>query len=172
MKKALLVIDLQNDYLWEKRKKKFAYDTASLIAHVNALIEQFDANDIIYIKHIIQNNPINSKLFGFSIQGTEGAELYGELKIVSDNCFEKLLRDAFSSKKLRDFIKEKQYDSVALCGLDEGGCVSATAKGALGCGLSVEMLTEGIATVFPAPKIEKLRNELKAKGVKYLTNEN
>jgi len=90
MKKALLVIDLQNDYLWEKRKKKFAYDTALLISRVNALIEKYNANDVIYIKHIIQNNPINSKLLGFSIQGTEGAELYGDLKVVSDNCFEKL----------------------------------------------------------------------------------
>ena len=27
-KKALVVIDLQNDFLWEKRKAKFSYDTA------------------------------------------------------------------------------------------------------------------------------------------------
>jgi len=167
MKKALLVIDLQNDYLWEARKKKFTYDTGAFIARVNALIEQFDADDVIYIKHIIQNNPINKKLFGFSIQGTEGAELYGGLKIVSENCFEKYLSDAFSAKKFKEFIKEKGYDSVAICGLDEGGCVSATAKGALKRGLSVELLTQGIATVFPDGKIEKLREKLRSKGVKY-----
>ena len=32
MKTALLVIDMQNDYLWEKRMPKFAYDTAQLTA--------------------------------------------------------------------------------------------------------------------------------------------
>ncbi|MCL2639045.1 MAG: cysteine hydrolase [Oscillospiraceae bacterium] len=168
MKKALLVIDLQNDYLWEPRKKKFSYDTAPFVARVNALIEQYEPNDVIYIKHIIQNNPINKKLFGFSIQGTKGAELFGGLKIVSDNCFEKLLSDAFSAKKFKAFMKEKAYESVAICGLDEGGCVSATAKGAIKNNLSVEMLTAGIATVFPAQKIEKLRSKLKSMGVKYI----
>ena len=170
MKKALLIIDLQNDYLWEHRKAKFTYDTQKIISTINSLIEQYqnEEHDIIYIKHIIQNNPINRKLFGFSIQGTEGAEIYSDLNIVSEYCFEKMFPDAFSSKKLRELIKEKQYDTIAICGLDEGGCVSATAKGAVKNGLSVEMLTDGIATYFPLAKIEKLRNELKAKGVKYV----
>lgn len=170
MKKALLVIDLQNDYLWEHRKAKFTYNPEKIIGNVNGLIAQYQSeeHDIVYVKHIIQNNPINRKLFGFSIQGTEGAELYGGLSIVSEYCFEKLLPDAFSSSKLRKFAKEKQYDTVAICGIDEGGCVSATAKGAVKNGLSVEMLTDGIATYFPSEKIEKLRNELKGKGVKYI----
>ena len=38
MKTALLVIDMQNDYLWEKRKPIFAYDTERLVAAVNELI--------------------------------------------------------------------------------------------------------------------------------------
>ena len=170
MKKALLVIDLQNDYLWGRRKAKFSYDTDKIIKTVNDLIEQYQNNgyDIIYIKHIVQNNPINRKLFGFSIQGTEGAELYNGLNIVSEYCFEKLFPDAFSSKKLKEFIKEKQYNIISICGLDEGGCISATAKGAVKNGLSIEMLTDGIATYFPMVKIEKLRNKLKSMGVKYI----
>ena len=161
---------MQNDYLWEHRKVKFAYDTEKIISTVNSLIRQYqnEEHDIIYIKHIIQNNPINRKLFGFSIQGTEGAELYKSLNIVSEYCFEKLFPDAFSSKKLKEFIKEKRYDTISICGIDEGGCVSATAKGAVKNGLSVEMMTDGIATYFPSVKIERLRNKLKAKGVKYI----
>ena len=31
-KKALIVIDMQNDFLWEKRKAMFSYDTAALTA--------------------------------------------------------------------------------------------------------------------------------------------
>ena len=30
MKTALLVIDMQNDYLWEKRKKRFSYNATAL----------------------------------------------------------------------------------------------------------------------------------------------
>jgi len=170
MKKALLVIDLQNDYLWESRKKQFTYDTKNLIESVNALINEYDTNgcDVIYIEHNIQNLWTNRLIFGHSIAGTEGAKLYSGLKIVSTNHFIKLFPDAFSCKKFKDFVKQNKYETVTICGLDEGGCVSATAKGAVKNGLSVEMLTTGIATKFPATKIEKLRKELTAKGVKYL----
>ena len=34
-KKALLVIDIQNDYFWEKRKKIFTYDTDKLVGNIN-----------------------------------------------------------------------------------------------------------------------------------------
>jgi len=57
---------------------------------------------------------------------------------------------------------------VAVCGLDECGCVSATAGGAVKNGLAVEMLTDGVVTCFPAKKVEKLRKKLKAQGVKYI----
>ena len=41
MKTALLVIDMQNDYLWERRKPVFAYNTAKLTAAVNGLIHRY-----------------------------------------------------------------------------------------------------------------------------------
>ena len=64
MKKALLVIDMQNDYLYEKRKPRFAYRTEELTAAVNALIRQYheEGSDVIYIRHIIQNLPTNRLL--------------------------------------------------------------------------------------------------------------
>lgn len=170
MKKALLVVDLQNDYLWEKRHKRFAYNTDELIEAVNRLIEQHRSAgcDIIYIAQILPNTWGFRKFYGFSIRGTDGAKFYDKLNVVSDHHFEKFLPDAFSSGKLRRFVKEKNYESVAICGIDEGGCVSATAGGAVKHGLSVEMLVDGTATVFPSRKIEKLRAKLKAKGVKYI----
>ena len=40
-KKALLVIDMQNDYLWSNRKEMFSYDTETLVGNVNQAIEQY-----------------------------------------------------------------------------------------------------------------------------------
>ena len=112
MKKALLVIDMQNDYLYEKRKAKFSYDTENLVNSVNSLIEKYhgENSDVIYIRHIIQNLPTNRLLFGYSIAGTEGAEIYSGIKIVSEHCYDKLLGDALTNKKLLSMIKEKKYD--------------------------------------------------------------
>ena len=82
---------MQNDYLWEKRKERFAYDTEALVSSVNALIHKYKDNgsDVIYIRHIIQNLPTNRLLFGYSIRGTEGAELYNGIDVVSDFVYDK-----------------------------------------------------------------------------------
>ena len=79
---------MQNDYLYEKRKAKFSYDTENLVNSVNSLIEKYhgENSDVIYIRHIIQNLPTNRLLFGYSIAGTEGAEIYSGIKIVSEHC--------------------------------------------------------------------------------------
>ncbi len=170
MKTALIVIDMQNDYLYEKRKDKFAYNTSELTAAVNKLIHQYKENgsDVIYIRHIIQNLPTNRLLFGFSIAGTVGAELYSGLDIVSEYCFDKLVGDALSNKNLRELIQQKGYEALHLCGLDECGCVTATALGAAKRGIKAEIISEGIATVFPKKKVDKAREKLKKAGVKYI----
>ena len=79
IKTALFVIDMQNDYLWEKRKSRFNCDTAKLTGAVNDLIRRYAAqgSDVIYIRHTIQNLPNNRLLFGCSLAGTEGAAKRG-----------------------------------------------------------------------------------------------
>ncbi len=170
MKKALIVIDMQNDYLYEKRKPNFAYNTGELVGNVNGIIREYREKgcDIIYIRHIIQNLPTNRLLFGYSLAGTEGAELYGGLDIVSDYVFDKLLGDALSNKELLKLVREKEYDSLCLCGLDECGCVTSTALGAAKRGIKAEIIRKGTATVFPEKKINKARKKLGKAGVSYV----
>lgn len=170
MKTALIVIDMQNDYLYEKRKPIFAYDTEKLTASVNGLIHKYhdEGCDVIYIRHIIQNLPTNRFLFGYSIAGTEGAELYGGLDIVSGYIFDKLVGDALSNAKLRELIAEKGYEKLHLCGLDECGCVTSTALGAVKRGKTAEIISEGTATVFPEKKVAKAHKRLENAGIKFI----
>ena len=170
MKTALIVIDMQNDYLYEKRKKIFAYDAEALTSSVNRLIHEYKDKgcDVIYIRHIIQNLPTNRLLFGYSIAGTEGAELYSGLDIVSEYCFDKLVGDALSNKQLVELVKEKGYDALHLCGLDECGCVTSTALGAAKRGIKAEIIRSGTATVFSGKKVEKAHKKLDKAGIKYI----
>ena len=170
MKKALLVIDMQNDYLYEKRKAKFSYDTENLVNSVNSLIEKYhgENSDVIYIRHIIQNLPTNRLLFGYSIAGTEGAEIFSGIKIVSEHCYDKLLGDALTNKKLLSMIKEKKYDVLHLCGLDECGCVTSTALGAAKRGIKAEIIQNGTATVFDEKKVANAHGKLKKADVKFI----
>lgn len=167
-KKALIVIDLQNDYLWDKRKPMFTYDTDKLIGNVNRAIAEYKEKgyDIIYIKHILPKILWGA---GFSIKGTEGAELYGGLDIVSDLCFEKNRSDTYTAKAFREYMLKQNYLGVAICGLDECGCVGATAKGAAKTGIEVVMLQNCIGSRFPDAKVQKMRNELRALGAVYVS---
>lgn len=166
MKTALLVIDMQNDYLWEKRKKIFAYNTEQLVGSVNELIRQY--TDVIYVRHLIQNLPTNRLLFGYSIAGTEGAELYSGLEIVSDYCFDKYIGDALTNKELRKLIQEKGYEMLHLCGLDECGCVTAAALGAVKRGIRAEIIRRGTATVLNEKKVAAAHKKLKDAGVRFV----
>lgn len=165
--KALLVIDMQNDYLWDKRKSMFTYDTDKLVDDVNQAILTYKESgyDIIYIKHIL---PKVMWGVGFSIKGTEGAEIYPELNLVSELVFEKNHSDTYSAKKFRQHMEKQGYNEVVLCGLDECGCVGATAKGAARTGVKVFMLKDCIGRRFPDKKVKKMRAELKALGVQYI----
>ncbi len=170
MKTALLVIDMQNDYLWQRRMKRFAYDTQGLVGRVNGLIRRYSeaGQDVIYIRHIIQNLPTNRLLFGYSLAGTEGAELYGGLEVVSGDVFDKWVGDALSNRALRALIGQRGYDRLHLCGLDECGCVASTALGAKKRGIVAEILRDGTATVFDGRKAARTREKLRQAGVQYI----
>lgn len=146
-----------------KKKAEFSYNTPELTANVNKLIHQYKDKgcDVIYIRHIIQNLPTNRLLFGFSIAGTEGAELYSGLDIVSDYCFDKFVGDALTNKKLMEHIHNKGIKRLHLCGLDEFGCVTSTALGAAKRGLMAEIIPNGTATVFSAKKQKRQKRALK-----------
>ncbi len=170
-KKALVVIDMQNDYLWKERKAMFSYNTDELVGAVNRAAEAYKENgyDIIYIAQIFPNIITNKWIIGFSIKGTAGAELYSGLNVVSDLYFEKNLPDTYTSKPFREHMKTQGYSEVVLCGLDECGCVGATAKGAVKTGVKVYMLENCIGRRFPDEKVQKMRSELKQLGVEYIS---
>ncbi len=166
-KKAFIVIDLQKDYLWDKRKSMFTYNTDELVENVNKAIASYkeEGYDIIYIKHIL---PKVMWGVGFSIKGTEGAELYEGLEIVSDLCFEKNRSDSYTSKSFREHMEREGYNEVVLSGLDECGCVGATAKGEVKTKVKVKMLGNCIGSRFPENKVQNMRQQLTALGVEYI----
>lgn len=170
MKGALLVIDMQNDYLWEKRMSKFSYDTEVLVKAVNKAIADYRelGYDIIYIAQMFPNIFTNKWFIGFSIKGTPGANLYSGMDIASDLYFEKNLPDTYTSRDFREFMAKAGYSEVVLCGLDECGCVGATAKGAVKTGVKVKMLKDCIGSRFPEKKVQKMRSKLAALGVEYI----
>ena len=163
MKKALLVIDMQNVCVGEKHATYFKYDNEILIQAVNKVIDENKDNPVIYIKNIMKKNLIN-KLAPFqAYEGTEEVELVSNLRIASDYAFTKYTGNAFSNPKLNDFLKEHDIECVEVVGVDGGGCVALTALGATKEGYSVIVNETAIGTMFIKNKekyFKKLREDV------------
>ncbi len=163
---ALLVMEMQTDYFWEKRLKKFNYDGDSLIARVNAAIAQYSADgaDIVCLRQVFPDTPTNRLAFGFNIEGTEGAALDPRLNTGSASVFEKNISDLFADPKLAAFFDEKGYTEFVLCGIDLCGGILATAKGARARGAAVTVLTGCCGTRFDARKTGAAKAALRMCG--------
>lgn len=160
MKKALLVVDMQNVCVGENHANVFKYDNKALIKEVNAIIGVNGNNEVVYILNIMKRNLINKVAPFKAYEGSDEIKLVKELLVVSENSFVKYKGDAFSNTQLNIFLQSKGIDTVEIIGVDGGGCVSMTALGAIKNGYKVILNTRGIGTSF-----EKQRDKLYSKLV-------
>ena len=59
MKKALLVIDMQNVCVGEKHAAFFKYNNRDLIQEVNKVVDANEKNLVVYIKNVMKKSLLN-----------------------------------------------------------------------------------------------------------------
>lgn len=159
MEKALLVIDMQEITIGKNHAEYFKYDSG-LLSSVNQIIDDNKNGIIVYIRNIMKKNLLNKFAPFHAYEGSKEIELVSGLHIVSDNIFDKYTGDAFSNKKLCEYLKANNIAEVEVVGVDGGGCVALTALGAVQNGYSVIVNTKAIGTMMERKKnsyFEKLR---------------
>ena len=166
MKKALLVIDMQEVTVGRNHADFFKYDN-ELLDRVNAVIGSSDAAVVVYIKNLMKNNLINKLAPVKVFDNTPEAELAKDLLILSDFIFSKYTGDAFSNSEFSEYLKNNGIDTVELIGVDGGGCVALTALGACENNYKVILNTSAIGTMFDAKK-DKYFNKLKMLGAEFV----
>lgn len=167
MKKALLVIDVQEVFVGENHTKLFDYDRG-LVDRINSIIDENRNNVIVYIRHIMKRNLLNRLAPYHIYENTPQAEFANALKIISDNKFVKYEGNAFSNPDLDKFLKENGIDTVEVTGIDGGACVPMTALGAIKNGYRVIVNNNGIGTVkLHKKKKEKYDIKLKQLGAEF-----
>lgn len=166
MKKALIVIDMQEATVGVNHSKFFKYDNG-ILKRVNSVISKTDASIVIYIRNLMKNNFINKLAPVKVFDGTPQAELAKNLMIVSSNIFSKYNGNAFSNPDFCAFLKSNNIDTLELIGVDGGGCVSLTALGAYENGYQVILNTSAIGTMFETKK-DKYYKKLKKLGANFV----
>ncbi len=150
-KKALVVIDIQNDIT--KNYKE-------IIDNVNQAIDWAAENEIhvVYIRHY--NLSEGTRTFK---PNTRGSELVPEMKIVSGNIFEKSKGNALTSEDFADFIRKNEINEFYITGADAIACVKSTVFNMCKENYKVTVLSDCI-TSYDKRKIDEMLNYYKKNG--------
>jgi len=166
--KALLVIDMQIDYIDENGKFPIERNQINnLIKTINNIIVDFNNNDyqIIYIRNIFRKNDIKNIFRNFAVvEGTAGAELDPRINIVSDNILNKYTPNAFSNEELGNFLMKNQINELYVCGVMADECVYETALGAFDRNYIVNYISNAVGSS-SVKNIEKAIEKLTTKGI-------
>jgi nicotinamidase-related amidase len=166
--KALLVIDMQIDYVDENGKFPIEKNQInSLIETVNNIIGDFHGNkyQIMYIRRFFRKNDVQNIFRNFAvIEGTTGAEIDPRINIVSDDIFDKYTPSAFSNKKFENFLISNQINELYVCGVMADECVYETALSAFNSGYTVNYYANAVGS----SSIKNIKNaieKLRKKGI-------
>jgi len=155
-KKALVIIDIQNDT--PKNYKE-------IIDNINKSIEWAVNNDIhvVYIRH--ENLSDGTRVFK---PNTLGSELASDLKIVSKNIFTKYKGSALNSEKFTDFISKNEICDLYLTGADATICVKSTCYNLCKANYNVNVLSDCISS-WDKKKIPEMLDYYKSKGANVIS---
>ena len=154
--KTLVVIDLQNDITKNYQK---------IIGQVNAAIDWAVVNEmhVIYIKHY----NLSEKTRTFK-PDTKGSELVHELKVVSENIFEKSKASALTSEAFAGFIEKNDIEEFFITGADATGCVKSTSYNLAKAGYNVHVISDCV-TSYDLKKLDAMFTYYADKGCEVLT---
>ena len=155
-KKALVVIDIQNDIT--KHYK-------DIIDNINAAIDwAVDLGmTVIYIKH--NNLSPGTRTFK---PDTKGAELAPELKVVSNQIFVKTKANSLTGRDFSEYIQRNGIDEFYITGADATACVKSTCFNMTKAGYTVHVISDCV-TSYDLKKIPELLTYYADKGCEVKT---
>ena len=155
-KKALVVIDIQNDITKHYR---------DIIDNINAAIDWAEAlgMTVIYIKH--NNLSPGTRTFK---PDTKGAELVPALKVVSNHIFVKTKANALTSEDFSEYIRGNDIDEFYITGADATACVKSTCFNMTRAGHTVHVISDCV-TSYDLKKIPEMLGYYADKGCEVKT---
>jgi nicotinamidase-related amidase len=141
-RRALVVIDVQQEYITGELKVEYPPPTVSL-SNIGRAMDAAASRSVpvVVVRHV---SPEGSPVFG---RGSRGCELH---EVVASRPraleFEKALPSALEATPLLGWLASHEINTLTLVGYTTNNCLDSTAKHALHAGLSVELLSDAAGT--------------------------
>jgi len=141
MQRALLVIDVQNEYFTG------ALPITHPAGHLEQILAAMDAAAGKVPVIVVQHHFPDPDKPSFQ-KGTPGWELHPEIQSrPHDLLIEKTLPGSFTGTPLEDWLREHDIDTVTIAGYMTHMCCDTTARQAVHRGLTVEFLRDATGTL-------------------------
>lgn len=142
MSRALIIIDIQNDYFLGGKAELVSPEKASKNAKL--LLDFFRKQElpIVHIQHIA-NRP-NATFF---IPETKGVEIHDDVKPKeTEQLVIKHYPNSFRDTNLLDYLKANNITDLVICGMQTHMCVDATTRAAKDFGFNCIVIGDACAT--------------------------
>lgn len=140
MKKALLIIDVQNDYFPDGRCP--LYRAKEALQTIKGLLQAFrkQTNPVIYIQHISQNQS------DFFIPNTKGVEIHQEIApLDTDTVIVKHEPNSFYQTNLQEELIKQGVEELVVCGMMTHMCIDTTVRAAKDYAYKSILIADGCA---------------------------
>ncbi|MFJ7915569.1 MULTISPECIES: cysteine hydrolase family protein [unclassified Lysinibacillus] len=150
MKHALMVLDIQNDYLSNQARMPVAkHQIEPILKGINDLIKRAERSNvpILYIRNEFERKQVLSNLLRkfTALKGSKGAEMDKRLLKAEGVYFSKNKADAFSNPSLMKYLNNNGIHELIVMGAFIEGCVTATVEGALARNFAVTVVGDAVA---------------------------
>ena len=141
MKKALIIIDLQNDYFCGGAME--LENTDEVLDKTNKLINfaRKQKYKIYFIQHFSMKKEAT-----FFIPNTYGVKLNDKLDIKNEKIIEKKYPNSFSNTNLKDELKKENINNLIICGAMTHMCIDSTVRAGFDLGFKITLVNDACAT--------------------------
>lgn len=141
MKKALIIIDVQNDYFPGGRFE--LKNTSNTLNNIKKVLT-YARNNSYSIFHVQHIAPENAPFFA---KGSIGSELYHEITpLTGEHIIQKNYPNSFFKTDLKNILDKEDIKDIIICGMMTHMCIDSTTRGALELGLNCTLIEDCCTT--------------------------
>jgi nicotinamidase-related amidase len=143
MTRALVIVDIQNDYFPGGRNPLEGPEQAA--AHARELLDAFRASGepVVHIQHVW-----DAPDAAFMAPGTPGVEIHEKVRPADgETVFQKANPNSFLATPLEGHLREAGISSLVVCGMMTSMCVDATVRAAVDLGFETTLAHDACATM-------------------------